>query len=339
MGYGYGYGYYSWWDPTYMLVIIGAVLCMIASARVKSTYNKYSRYRSMSMDPDGSLIARIDAAQRAYDLRQAAYEASTAPDARLTTRPQPMLSDWTAESAEGGCLELGQLWQEGRAGAVNLEEAVRWYEYLLAEYPENPQARRLLAEIYRSGRLGYCDVNRAIVLLCGAGEIGEVAAMFEQGVNGPDGRVSLAPNAIIAEAFRIWETTPGDPDAGKRLGDLFRDGSIVAANADVAAAFYWQAGSQYGIDQLTALLTAHQVTDEKLLYDMMLRVTAVKADVSALIPAIAEGVLSGNIAPDGVLWQADVQRMTRQMLQNAVDSGKADAAQAMALLGRLGAMK
>lgn len=41
-----GYGYYGWFDPTYFLVIIGAVICMIASARVKTTFNKYSRYRS-----------------------------------------------------------------------------------------------------------------------------------------------------------------------------------------------------------------------------------------------------------------------------------------------------
>ena len=40
--------YYSWWDPTYFLVIIGAVICLIASARVKSTFNKYAAYRSMS---------------------------------------------------------------------------------------------------------------------------------------------------------------------------------------------------------------------------------------------------------------------------------------------------
>lgn len=37
-----------WFDPTYFLVIIGAVICMIASANVRSTYNKYSAYRSMT---------------------------------------------------------------------------------------------------------------------------------------------------------------------------------------------------------------------------------------------------------------------------------------------------
>lgn len=37
-----------YFDPTYILVLIGAVICMIASANVKSTYRKYSAYRSMT---------------------------------------------------------------------------------------------------------------------------------------------------------------------------------------------------------------------------------------------------------------------------------------------------
>ena len=39
---------YYWWDPTYILVVIGAIICLIASARVKTTYSKYSKYLSMS---------------------------------------------------------------------------------------------------------------------------------------------------------------------------------------------------------------------------------------------------------------------------------------------------
>jgi len=42
----YYYGYHL--DPTYVLVLIGAVLSIIASARVNSTFNKYARVRSMS---------------------------------------------------------------------------------------------------------------------------------------------------------------------------------------------------------------------------------------------------------------------------------------------------
>ena len=41
-------GYYNYYfDPTYLLVIIGAVICMIASANVTRTYNKYSRVRTL----------------------------------------------------------------------------------------------------------------------------------------------------------------------------------------------------------------------------------------------------------------------------------------------------
>lgn len=42
----YGYRYY--FDPTYMLVIIGVVISLLASAKVKSTFAKYSNVRSMS---------------------------------------------------------------------------------------------------------------------------------------------------------------------------------------------------------------------------------------------------------------------------------------------------
>lgn len=42
----FGFGYY--FDPTYILVLIGAVLSMLASARVNSTFHKYASVRSMS---------------------------------------------------------------------------------------------------------------------------------------------------------------------------------------------------------------------------------------------------------------------------------------------------
>ena len=42
-----GYGGYRYIDWTYLLVIAGLILSMMASAHVKSTFNKYSRVRSM----------------------------------------------------------------------------------------------------------------------------------------------------------------------------------------------------------------------------------------------------------------------------------------------------
>ena len=35
-------------DPTYILVIIGVIICMVASAKMNSTFNKYSRVRNHS---------------------------------------------------------------------------------------------------------------------------------------------------------------------------------------------------------------------------------------------------------------------------------------------------
>ena len=41
-------GYYGlFYDPTYILVIIGLVLCLGASAMVKITYSKYSEIYAM----------------------------------------------------------------------------------------------------------------------------------------------------------------------------------------------------------------------------------------------------------------------------------------------------
>lgn len=50
---------YYWWDQTYILVIIGAIICLIASARVKTTYAKYSKDRSMSGMTGAEVAERI----------------------------------------------------------------------------------------------------------------------------------------------------------------------------------------------------------------------------------------------------------------------------------------
>ena len=66
MRYGY-YGYY--YDPTYLLVLIGAVLCIIAQMRVKSTYKKYSRVRSRSGLTGAAAAQRILQLSGIYDVR------------------------------------------------------------------------------------------------------------------------------------------------------------------------------------------------------------------------------------------------------------------------------
>lgn len=60
--------YYYGIDPTYFLVLIGAVICMIASAKVKTTYNKYSQYRSASGMTGAEAAQRILNSAGIYDV-------------------------------------------------------------------------------------------------------------------------------------------------------------------------------------------------------------------------------------------------------------------------------
>lgn len=60
------YGFY--FDPTYILIIIGAALCMWSSARVKSTYRKYSKIRSNTSLTGAEAAERILASQGISDV-------------------------------------------------------------------------------------------------------------------------------------------------------------------------------------------------------------------------------------------------------------------------------
>ena len=63
----YGYGYY--FDPTYVLVLIGVIISLWASAKVKTTYSKYSRVRSMSGLTGAQVADQILRANGIYDVR------------------------------------------------------------------------------------------------------------------------------------------------------------------------------------------------------------------------------------------------------------------------------
>ena len=60
---------FFYWDPTYILVIIGAIICMAASGMVKSTFNKYSKYRSMSGMTGAQAAQRILDAAGIHDVQ------------------------------------------------------------------------------------------------------------------------------------------------------------------------------------------------------------------------------------------------------------------------------
>lgn len=64
------FGYYGFYmDPTYILVLIGAVICMAASGKLNSTYGKYARVRSRSGMTGAEAAARILAYSGIRDVR------------------------------------------------------------------------------------------------------------------------------------------------------------------------------------------------------------------------------------------------------------------------------
>ncbi len=67
--YGYGYGYGMYFDPTYFLILIGVVLSLIASARVKSTYAKYQKVQSRSNMTGAMTAERLLRANGINDVR------------------------------------------------------------------------------------------------------------------------------------------------------------------------------------------------------------------------------------------------------------------------------
>ena len=65
----YGYGYYSMFDPTMILVLIGVFLSLGASAKVNSTYARFSRVRSMTGMTGAEAARQLLNSQGIYDVQ------------------------------------------------------------------------------------------------------------------------------------------------------------------------------------------------------------------------------------------------------------------------------
>ena len=64
----YGGYYGAFWDPTYILVVIGMIICLLASARVKSTYAKFDKVRSHAGITAAEVAERILHGAGIYDV-------------------------------------------------------------------------------------------------------------------------------------------------------------------------------------------------------------------------------------------------------------------------------
>ena len=65
----YGYGFYPMFDPTMILVLIGVFLSLGASAKVNSTYARFSRVRSMTGMTGAEAARQLLNSQGIYDVQ------------------------------------------------------------------------------------------------------------------------------------------------------------------------------------------------------------------------------------------------------------------------------
>lgn len=65
----YGFGYGMYFDRTYILILIGVVITLIASGKMNSTFRKYSRVRSVSGMTGAQAASRILEYSGIYDVR------------------------------------------------------------------------------------------------------------------------------------------------------------------------------------------------------------------------------------------------------------------------------
>ena len=91
----YPYGFY--FDPTYILILIGAAICLIASVRVKSTYNKYAKIRNSSEITGAQAAKMILDSQGIYDV-QIEHVSGNLTDHYDPTKKVVRLSDSTYNS-------------------------------------------------------------------------------------------------------------------------------------------------------------------------------------------------------------------------------------------------
>ena len=89
---------FFYYDPTYILVIIGAVICLAASGRVKSVFGRYSQVRSHSGMTGREAAEKILRANGIYDV-QVQHVAGNLTDHHDPRSKILRLSDATYQSA------------------------------------------------------------------------------------------------------------------------------------------------------------------------------------------------------------------------------------------------
>ena len=132
--YGYGYGYYGF-DWTYVLLIIGMLLSLAASTRLKSTFSYYRKIRSASGLTGAETAERILRAAGITDVHVRAISGSLTDHYDPRTKTVSLsedIYDKTSLAAVGvAAHECGHAIQHAIVPVANFESTLSWPLFLI----------------------------------------------------------------------------------------------------------------------------------------------------------------------------------------------------------------
>lgn len=161
--------YYYYWDPTYILVVIGAIICMIASAKVKTTFNKYSQYRSYSGMNGAQVAQRVLEAAGIYDVTVRHVSGNLTdhydPSTKTVNLSDPVYNSYSVAALGVAAHECGHAIQHAKNYApLSLRSAL----VLVANFGSMLAWPLILIGLFINGRSSTLIIDLGIVLFSAA---------------------------------------------------------------------------------------------------------------------------------------------------------------------------
>ena len=159
--------YYGYYDPTYILILVGAVISMIASARVKSAFQKYSRTGAMNGLTGAQVAQRLLASKGIYDVGVAPVAGSLTdhydPSTRTVNLSEPVYGSTSLSAIAVAAHECGHATQHAEGYAPL---AFRSSLVPVANFGGTLSWPLVLVGLFLNGNISNILIHAGIILFC-----------------------------------------------------------------------------------------------------------------------------------------------------------------------------
>ncbi len=159
--------YYGYYDPTYILILVGAVISLIASARVKSAFQKYSHTGAMNGLTGAQVAQRLLAARGIYDVQVAPVAGSLTdhydPSTRTVNLSEPVYGSSSLSAIAVAAHECGHAMQHAEGYAPL---AFRSSLVPVANFGGTLSWPLVLVGLFLGGNISSILIHAGIILFC-----------------------------------------------------------------------------------------------------------------------------------------------------------------------------